>query len=408
LNNLGTCYAEGKGVQQDYAQATHYLRSAAAKGNADAENSLGVMQLKGWGGAQDLGEARRYFEMAAQQGNAPGMLDLGLLYARGQGVPQSDAAARKWFRLAADAGSAEAAAELKKLGAEVAPATDAIDAADPCRAFEGSSALSASFALDNGSLSVDDLSRCFSKMTPGHQHVLELSTGNPAALEWLSQQGTMVRMNLLFNRKLPAGLRARLKQDPDPSIKALARRPPFGASSPAATGAAPVTSINVEQAGNLQPSHDLGCVDLKDVTDQDTPVDLYRAMAQCVGQGDYERAAYLRTAGTLFGRFDQMRVKDKTAQDAVAVLRLETEGALPADQRTAFQAELSRLIKKDAFREGLCAAMHALRPPEYYPRYMVAHGMNAFQGGTPGGELVDPFDADKAWRASVDPYLNCK
>lgn len=38
--NLGLCYYNGEGVQQDYTQAVHWWRKAAEQGNARAQEAL--------------------------------------------------------------------------------------------------------------------------------------------------------------------------------------------------------------------------------------------------------------------------------------------------------------------------------------------------------------------------------
>lgn len=57
------------------------------------------------------------------------------------------------------------------------------------------------------------------------------------------------------------------------------------------------------------------------VSNKHTPADIYPGVAACLKAGDFEKAAQLYlTAGT-FGRFDQLRVSDRTAHQAVTVLQ---------------------------------------------------------------------------------------
>ena len=48
---LGTRYATGDGVQQDFAEALKWIRKAAEQDFADAQSNLGVMYLNGQGTA---------------------------------------------------------------------------------------------------------------------------------------------------------------------------------------------------------------------------------------------------------------------------------------------------------------------------------------------------------------------
>ena len=145
--NLGICYAEGRGVAQDYVVAFYLLQKSAAKGYDPAKKKLeaiesempeltdklkkmdpevfrlyvsarqgyAVSQLElgygyywGEGVAQDYAEAVSWFRKAAEQGNAEAQFNLGACYESGQGVAQDYAAAASWFRRAAEQGHADA------------------------------------------------------------------------------------------------------------------------------------------------------------------------------------------------------------------------------------------------------------------------------------------------------------
>ena len=45
--------------------------------------------------------------------------------------------------------------------------------------------------------------------------------------------------------------------------------------------------------------------------------------------------------------------------------------------------------------------------PDYYPRYMVQHGMQAFLISDGSDGLVKDFDAPAAWKQALDSYLHC-
>ena len=106
--NLGTMYAEGKGVPQDYAEAMKWYRKAAEQGNAAAQNNLGFMYRNGKDVAQDYAEAVKWYRKAAEQGMAEAQNNLGFMYIIGRGVPQDDAEALQWWSKAAEQGHAEA------------------------------------------------------------------------------------------------------------------------------------------------------------------------------------------------------------------------------------------------------------------------------------------------------------
>ena len=103
-NNLGTMYANGEGVPQDYKEAMKWYRLAAEQGDAFAQYALGDMYANGQGVSQDEGEAMKWFRMAAEQGNANAQHNLGDMYADGRGASQDEGEAVKWYRAAAEQG----------------------------------------------------------------------------------------------------------------------------------------------------------------------------------------------------------------------------------------------------------------------------------------------------------------
>jgi len=66
---LGTYYANGRGVAQNYWEAVKWYRLSAEQGYALAQNNLGVCYATGRGVAQDYAEAVKWYRKAADQGN---------------------------------------------------------------------------------------------------------------------------------------------------------------------------------------------------------------------------------------------------------------------------------------------------------------------------------------------------
>ena len=109
---LGTLYAEGRGVPQDYSKARQWWEKAAQQGSPTAQNDLGLLYVNGQGVPKNYTRARQWFEKAAAQGNAEGQNNLGTLCANGQGVPQDYSKARQWYEKAAAQGHASAQINL--------------------------------------------------------------------------------------------------------------------------------------------------------------------------------------------------------------------------------------------------------------------------------------------------------
>ena len=100
---VGSMYAEGKGVPQDFQEAVKWYRLAAAQGYAPAEYNLGLAYEKGEGVSQDFQQALKWYRLAAAQGNASAQVNLGVMHANGRGVRQDFMRAYMWFNLAAAA-----------------------------------------------------------------------------------------------------------------------------------------------------------------------------------------------------------------------------------------------------------------------------------------------------------------
>ncbi len=108
LTALGTAYASGQGVPQDYAKALQYYRQAAAANDALAQYNIGLLYEMGRGVPQDLPGAVRFYLQAAKQGVAQAEFNVANMYADGRGVAPDPFEAALWYRQAAEKGLAEA------------------------------------------------------------------------------------------------------------------------------------------------------------------------------------------------------------------------------------------------------------------------------------------------------------
>jgi len=85
----------------DYKTAYGIWKELADQGDAHAQNSLGTMYAEGKGVPQDYAEAVKWYRKSAEQGHAAAGFNLALKYGKGQGVPQDYAEAVMWYRRAA-------------------------------------------------------------------------------------------------------------------------------------------------------------------------------------------------------------------------------------------------------------------------------------------------------------------
>lgn len=162
-----------------------------------------------------------------------------------------------------------------------------------------------------------------------------------------------------------------------------------------------------EASGNLESKHDLGCVGIKKLSNKHTPADLYKAVSRCIEQGKHKAGAFLFALAGVYGRFDTLRVADRTAHQAVAVLGMQALAPLGKDKKNAFKGVLNKTLGDPENLAAACKDIARIGPPDYYPRYMIQHGMGAFLKNASGDGLVGDFDAKAAWKKSLDAYLHC-
>ena len=100
--DIGKMYAEGRGVEQDLAEAKDWFEKASAQNQPDGLYNLGLMYASGEGVPQDFAEAVKWYRMAADRGQSDAQNSLGLRYKKGEGVAQDYVQAYKWFALSID------------------------------------------------------------------------------------------------------------------------------------------------------------------------------------------------------------------------------------------------------------------------------------------------------------------
>jgi len=109
-------YANGLGVEQDFAEALAIYQQAAEQNNAQAMLNLGMLYVNAQGTPQDLEAAVSNFRAAATLGYAPAQANLAIMYANGLGVPMPSLVdAYMWAQLAAEQNNQQAQAYLQDL-----------------------------------------------------------------------------------------------------------------------------------------------------------------------------------------------------------------------------------------------------------------------------------------------------
>src|SRR5262245_26586795 len=114
-----------------------------------------------------------------------------------------------------------------------------------------------------------------------------------------------------------------------------------GCASREAPKKADVTTY--QTPGNLESTHELGCIPGSRVSAQYTPADLYPAFAKCVMEENFVEATELYAFAFAFAVYDTKRVPDQTAHQAIMVLQLQNMSALPDAKKHAFAAYFERV-----------------------------------------------------------------
>lgn len=112
---LGLLYEQGRTVPKDQVAAAAWMRIAADRGHALAQNQLGLWLLKGLGVAPDFDEALLCFEKSAEQGFPTARFNLAVLLLNGEKEEKEVERALSLLKSAAQGDHPEAAAELSKL-----------------------------------------------------------------------------------------------------------------------------------------------------------------------------------------------------------------------------------------------------------------------------------------------------
>ncbi len=113
--NLGVCYEQGDGVEQDFKKAVYWYKKAADAGHAKAQHNLALCIYNGYGVASDHAEAARLLRLSAEQGDMHAQYNLAVLLMNGDGIDQNIIRAVEWLQKAAKSGHPQAKAIIDKL-----------------------------------------------------------------------------------------------------------------------------------------------------------------------------------------------------------------------------------------------------------------------------------------------------
>jgi hypothetical protein len=164
---------------------------------------------------------------------------------------------------------------------------------------------------------------------------------------------------------------------------------------------------NTRAEGSLASNNNIGCIEISNVKNQYTPADMYKGVAVCMEQGNYEWAYKLYAMAGLYAKFDAERITDETARQASTVLIINTMSPIAKEKRDKLMEVQSVILKSPQELSKLCQQVQKVGMPNYYPSYMIFHGVKAFMGNPNIGALKENLDLNVVWKDSQKSYLKC-
>jgi hypothetical protein len=155
------------------------------------------------------------------------------------------------------------------------------------------------------------------------------------------------------------------------------------------------------------------CIKIDSATNKYSPPLLYIFMNSCVKEGKYANAVYFFALAGTYSFYDTKRVADITAHQAHTAILQEFFAALNKSQLDRLFKELNKTLRDKNKLPVVCSKIKSIGAPDYYPEYMINHGLRAVTGQNkadseqPANELIANFDAKVAWEKSLDGYLHC-
>ncbi len=146
------------------------------------------------------------------------------------------------------------------------------------------------------------------------------------------------------------------------------------------------------------------CPSVDQLKNTQSPFDMYKKLPACFDAKRYDDAARLYLIFQVYGKYDTLRVSDRSAHQAIAVLRMGIPGMIASNEVETFQASLDPMLED---RTQICSLLTTLGRPDYHPSYMINHGLQAFGGVQLNGGIRLDFDPETGWKETLRDYLKC-
>jgi hypothetical protein len=187
--------------------------------------------------------------------------------------------------------------------------------------------------------------------------------------------------------------------------------PTPASAAPAPSPQSPTSTPSLVSSLESQPIAKEDCMRLDQVDARHTPPALYTRVADCIQRNRDADAVGLFVLAGMDSSFDALRVTDRTAGQARQILIMGLFESLPTSAHDRFETAIKDFMDHPQQHVALCEQVKKIGPPQYFPAYMVNHGMGAVMGAlsnqAPPTPLRADFDAAAAWADLQSHYLNC-
>ena len=136
-------------------------------------------------------------------------------------------------------------------------------------------------------------------------------------------------------------------------------------------------------------------------------------MDSCIKESKYVDAVHFFALAGTYSFYDTQRVADTTGHQIHSLLLQQFLATLNKKQSDRLLKELNKTLGDKNKLSSVCTKIRSISAPDYYPEYMINHGLGAVTGknetdyGQSANGLIANFNAKNAWEKSLDGYLHC-
>ena len=183
---------------------------------------------------------------------------------------------------------------------------------------------------------------------------------------------------------------------------------PSPVPAPKATVIAPAPADRGATPGRLESMHDVACIPLSEAKNIYTPADLFKGSVQCFQADKPKAGVELFYLARIYGSYDEMRLRDKSTNQAVVALQLQDFAVLSADEKQTVASQLKAYAADANQWSEFCDTIRAIGLPDYRPTYMIQFGLHASDVvNRAGDQPVANFDPAVTWEQVLTQTHHC-